>query len=123
MQMACAASRGIVDGEDARFVELAVSDYSQIGALADYVRLAVPGAPVTRNPGKTGQGELGTLDVLTVVADSGVLIAVVNALPTFLRSRKPGVSITVKTVKGNQLTLTANNVDEVIPVLDRFLDG
>jgi hypothetical protein len=111
-----------VERADTRSIELAISDYSQISVLADYVRLMGPGAPVTRDPGRAGQGELGSLDVLTVVADSGVLIAVVNALPIFLRSRKPAMSITVKTAKGKQLTITANNADEVIPILDRFLD-
>ena len=117
-----AALGEILDLEDLGTVELAVSDYSQIGVLADYLRLMAPHARVTRSPGRAGQGELGTLDVLMVLADSSVLMAVVNALPEFLRSRKRGVSITVKTKKGKQLTLTADNADEVMPILDRFLD-
>jgi hypothetical protein len=101
--------------------ELSVSDYSQLDSLADYVRLAVPGVWMTRRPGRPGGGELGALDVLTMVADSTVLVAVVNTLPTFLRSRKPSLSITV-TAKGRKLTVTAENAEQVLPVLDRFLD-
>lgn len=107
--------------QDEGTVELAVSDHSQIGLLEGYLGLVAPDAVVTRTPGKTDQGELGTLDVLTIVADSGVLIAVVNSLPAFLQSRKPGVSITVKSKKGT-LTVTAKDSSEAAPVLDRFLD-
>ena len=51
-----------------------------------------------------------------------VLVAAVNVLPAFLRSRKAGLSVTV-TAKGKKLTLTAENTEEVLPVLDRFLNG
>jgi len=102
--------------------ELSVSDYSELDSLVDYLRLAAPGLRVTRNPGRPGHGEQGALDVLMLAADSSVLVAVVNMLPTFLRSRKKAVSVTV-TVKGKKLTVTADNAGEVLPILDRFLDG
>ena len=94
--------------------------------MANYLRLAVAGAPVARRPGRPGAGEQGALDALVVAADSSVLVAVVNVLPQFLRSRKAGLSVTVKmTAKGKlkELTVTANNAEEVIPVIDRFLNG
>jgi hypothetical protein len=103
-----------------------VSDYSQLGTLADYLRLAVPEVQVTRSPGSPEVGEQGALDVLLVAADSSVLVAVVNVLPQFLRSRKPGVSVTVTaTVKGKRtaLTVTADNAKQVIPLIDQFVDG
>jgi hypothetical protein len=103
-------------------VELVVSDYSQISSLADYLRLTAPGVTVSRDPGRADQGELGVVDILTVAADSGVLIAVVNSLPAYLRSRKPGISVTVKTKGGKQLTVTASSAEDVVPILDRFLD-
>jgi len=102
--------------------ELSVSDYVQLDSLVNYLRLAVPEVPVARNPGRPGHGEQGALDVLTIAADSSVLVAVVNALPQFLRSRKKGVSVTL-TVKGKRLTVTAETAEEVLPVIDRFLDG
>jgi len=102
--------------------ELSVSDYSQLNSLVDYLRLAVPGVQVTRSPGSPGRGEQGALDVLMIAADSSVLVAVVNVLPAFPRSRKAGLSVTV-TAKGKKLTVTAENAEEMLPVLDRFLDG
>jgi hypothetical protein len=100
---------------------LSVSDYSQLNSLVEYLRLALPGVRVMRSPGHPEPGEQGALDVLMIAADSSVLVAVVNVLPAFLRSRKAGVSVTV-TVKGRKLTVTAENAEEVLPVLDRFLD-
>jgi hypothetical protein len=68
--------------------ELSVSDYAQLGSLVDYLRLAMPGVRVTRTPGHPVGGEQGALDVLTIAADSSVLVAAVQALPGFLRSRR-----------------------------------
>lgn len=110
-------------GEAGRLTaELSVSDYSQFDSLVRYLQLAVPEVKVSRDSGRAGPGEQGALDVLTIAADSSVLVAVVNVLPTFLKSRKAAMSITV-TVKGRKLTVTADNAKEVLPVLDRFLDG
>jgi hypothetical protein len=106
-----------------RTAELSVSDYAQIGSLADYLRLSEPDIRVTRGAGRLGPGELGALDVLTIAADSTVLVAVINALPEFLRSRKKkGLSVTVK-VKDKKLTVTADNAKEVIEIVDHFLDS
>jgi Effector Associated Constant Component 1 len=102
--------------------ELSVSDYSQLGSLADYLRLTAPDARLTRSPGQPGPGEQGALDVLMILADSSVLAAAIKMLPEFLRSRKTSMSITV-TAKGKRLTITAANADEMMPVIDRFLDG
>ena len=102
--------------------ELSVSDYSELDSLEDYLGLAVPGVRVTRSLGRAAPGEQGALDALMIAADSSVLVAVVNVLPTFLRSRRKSVSVTV-TAKGKKLTVTADNAEEVLPVLDRFLDG
>lgn len=102
--------------------ELSVSDYAQLGSLMDYLRLAVPDARPARIPGRPGRGEQGALDVVMIAADSSVLVAVIQALPGFLRSRKKGLSVTVK-VKGKELTVTGDNAEEVMPVIRRFLDG
>jgi hypothetical protein len=101
--------------------ELSVSDYSQLGPLADYLRLALPGLRMARSPGRPVPGEQGALDVLTIAADSSVLVAIVNVLPAFLKSRKSALSATV-TVKGKKLSVTGDNADEVQRILDRFLD-
>jgi Effector Associated Constant Component 1 len=101
--------------------EVSVSDYSQLSSLADYLSLAMPELRVTRVAGHPGAGEQGTLDMLTILADSSVLIAAIRILPEFLRSRKTALSITT-TVKGKPFTLTATNVDEVMSILNKLLD-
>jgi hypothetical protein len=103
--------------------ELSVSDYGQLGPLADYLRLAAPEVRVTRTSGQAGRGEQGALDVLTIAADSSVLVAVVNVLPQFLRSRRPGLSATV-TVEGNRrrLTVTADDARDAVGLVREFLD-
>jgi hypothetical protein len=111
-----------MDRKDAGTAELWVSDHAQIGSLADYLHLAVPGVQVTRSPGCAGPGEQGALDVLLLAADSSVLVAVVNVLPQFLRSRKTAATVTV-TVGSKRLTVTADNAEEVISIVERFLDS
>lgn len=108
---------------DPGVAELSVSDYAQLGSLVEYLHLAVPTVQVTRSAGYAGPGEQGALDVLSIAADSSVLVAVVKVLPEFLRSRKPGVTVTV-TVKGKhrQLTVTAEDFGDVRSVIEKFFD-
>jgi hypothetical protein len=103
-------------------VELSLSEYRQLGSLEDYLYLAAPDIWVTRTPGRAGPGEQGALDVLNVLADSTVLVALVKVLPEFLRSRKPGMSIAME-LPGKRLTVTADNAEDVIAVIDKFLDA
>lgn len=103
-------------------VELTVSDPSQLGSLQEFLSWAVPAANVSRLPGKPNVGEQGVLDVLVLLASSSGLVAAIKVLPEYLRSRKTGISITA-TVKGQPFTLTATNVDEVMPILERLLDA
>ena len=101
--------------------ELSVSDYGQLGSLAEYLHLAVPEVRVTRSAGYAGRGEQGALDVLMIAADSSVLVAVVKVLPEYLRSRKPGVTVTVSvTGKSRKLTVTAEDAGDVRPVIEKF---
>ncbi|HLK01879.1 MAG TPA: hypothetical protein VKU39_18510 [Streptosporangiaceae bacterium] len=109
---------------DAGSAELSVSDYAQLGSLREYLRLVAPTVDVTRSAGRAGPGEQGALDVLMVAADSSVLIAVVKVLPEFLRSRKPGSTVTV-TIKGKrkQLRVTgADNAEDAQRVIEKFFD-
>jgi hypothetical protein len=83
--------------------------------------LAVPDTRVTRSPGQPGHGEQGALDVLMIAADSSVLVAAMKLLPEFLRSRKKGMTVSVK-VKGKQFTVQADDAEKVIQVVSRLLD-
>jgi hypothetical protein len=102
--------------------ELSVSDQSHAMALRKFLPLAVPDAKVSLGAGIPEAGELGALDVIEVLASSSGLIAACRMLPEFLRSRRTTLSITA-TVRGEPLTFTATNLDEVLPVLEKLLDG
>jgi hypothetical protein len=118
----CVCGAGIMERGDLQRAELSVSDQSQVGPLQEFLGWAVPDISVSRITGKPRAGEQGALDVVGVLAGSSGLVAAVRVLPEFLRSRKTGLSITA-TVKGEPFTLTATNVDEVMPILEKLLDG
>ena len=106
---------------DTERVEMVVSDRSQFGPLETFLSWAAPGVRASRIAGQPAAGEQGALDVLVVLASSSGLLAALRVLPEFLRSRKTGLSITT-TVKGKPFTITATNVDEVMPILEKLLD-
>jgi membrane-associated two-gene conflict system component 1 (EACC1) len=116
------AKEGIVEREGSQGIELSVSDPAQFGPLEKFLRWAVPDVGVSRVAGRPGLGEQGALDALTVLAGSGGLLAAVRVLPDFLRSRRSGLSVTM-VVKGEPVTLTATNIEEVMPILERLLDA
>jgi hypothetical protein len=103
-------------------VELVVSDQSQLGLLQDLVNRAAPDAGVSRIARGQSAGELGSLDLLAIVASSSGVLAAIRVLPEFLRSRKTGLSITM-TLKGEPFTLTATNIDDAMVILERLLDA
>lgn len=104
-------------------VELSLSDYGQLGSLENYVRLAAPEVGLTRVSGRPGSGEQGALDVLTALADSGGLIALVKVLPEFLRSRKSGMSVEMKLPGRGHIKVTADNAADVMAAIEKFLDA
>jgi hypothetical protein len=81
-----------------------------------------PGVDVAVTPGTPGPGELGVLDVLVVLAGSSGVVGAIRTLPAFIRSRRSGIRIET-TVDGQPFVLDATNVDEVMPILERLLDG
>ncbi|MBO0804154.1 MAG: hypothetical protein J2P25_13905 [Nocardiopsaceae bacterium] len=110
---------------DPGVAKLSVSDYAQLGSLAEYLHLAVPDVRVTRSPGHSERGEQGALDVLVIAADSTVLAAVIKVLPEFLRSRKPGVTVTATVEKKRRkltVTVTAKDAEDARQVVEKFLD-
>jgi Effector Associated Constant Component 1 len=109
---------------DSGMAELSVSDHAQLGSLAEYLHLAVPDVQAARSTGHAGRGEQGALDVLMIAADSSVLVAVIEVLPKFLQSRKkPGLTVTVTVEKKRrQLTVTAEDPEDVRQLVDKFLD-
>jgi hypothetical protein len=109
-------------GQEMRGIEVAVSNPAELRSLRAWLE-RVPDVRVEQRAGTPGPGEQGAADVLMVlVGGSGVLAVAVQTLPEFLRSRRPGLSVTLKT-EGKELTLTANNVEEVRPLIEKLLDG
>lgn len=100
-------------------IGLGLSDPSQLALLRTWLE-NVPGAEVAIEPGTIALGELGGMDVLTVLAGSSGLVAAIKTLPEFIRSRRTGFRITT-TIRGQSFTLDVSNVDDVLPVLERLL--
>jgi hypothetical protein len=105
-------------------IQLSVSDQSQLTHLKAYLSWAAPEVKVRQVAGHASAGELGAPDLLEVVA-SGVsgssVVAAIRVLPAFLRSRRSSLEITT-TVKGKPFIITATNIDEVMPIVERLLD-
>ncbi|MGC0317048.1 effector-associated constant component EACC1 [Kitasatospora acidiphila] len=66
-------------------------------------------------------GELGVVEVLTLLASSSVLSAAIKTLPEFIRSRRSGIRIEA-TARGQKVIVDATNVEEVLPVLKKLID-
>jgi hypothetical protein len=112
----------MVDPQGIRRIEVVVSDPSAFRPLREWLT-RVPAAEVEQVAGSPRTGEQGTWDVLTILASSsGVLAVAVRSLPEFIRSRRSDLTITVK-VDAKELTLKASNLDDVIPVIEKLLDG
>jgi Effector Associated Constant Component 1 len=97
--------------------DLAVSDYSQLGPLREFLSWAVPGIRVLLIPGRRDRGEPA---ILALLATGGGMMNAIKILPEFLRSRQTALSITV-TIRGRSVLLTATNVDGVIPILEQLI--
>ncbi|MEU4743460.1 hypothetical protein AB0G02_23760 [Actinosynnema sp. NPDC023658] len=111
-------------------VLIAVSGGDEVDELADiwsWLRtqreLAGAVRGIRSEPGETDLG--GAVDVLVVALGTGGAGAVLaQSLTAWLRTRKPSISITVKTKSGTT-TVDARNLDanDVLPLLDRTLDA
>lgn len=99
---------------------LAVSDQSELSSLRARLR-ETPGLRVIQVASKPGAGELGAVDVLQIIASSGVLAMALKVLPDFLQSRRSEITVTIK-VEGQEYSVTAKNVVDIMPVLERTLD-
>lgn len=96
-------------------IQLAVSDPSQLRPLRDWMR-GQADVDVTVSAGTPGPGELGALDVLSVVAGSSGVVAAVRTLPEFIRARRTGFRLEM-TIHGERFILDATNVDDVLPII------
>lgn len=112
--------------EDARAepkIEMTVRDRSQLRGLRGWMR-GQRGVDVTVTAGTPGAGELGVLDVLSVVGGSGgVLATAIATLPDFIRARRSNFRIEM-TIDGQLFVLDGTNLDTDLPcILERLRDG
>jgi hypothetical protein len=99
---------------------LTLSDRSELRALRDFLSWAAPGVRVLQLPARPPLGERALLDQLTLLAISDDMLTAVKLLPEFLTSRRIAMSVTI-IVEGTPVTLTAANLDEILPSLSRLL--
>ena len=82
----------------------------------------VPGITVTSDPAPSAPGEQSVaLDVLTVALSSGAVTAFLQIIKVLAESRGPKFRMTIRRGK-NKLEVTADNIDEVLPVIQQLLD-
>ncbi|GAA1956765.1 effector-associated constant component EACC1 [Catenulispora subtropica] len=110
-----------MDGLQYRFT-LSVSEQDQLGSLERWLA-GVDTAIVRRHSGEPGTGELGALDVLSVMVGSGGLVALSKVLPEFLRARRAGIRIEAE-VAGEKFSIEVTNADaETRRMVERLLGG
>ncbi|MFE7563956.1 hypothetical protein [Kitasatospora sp. NPDC057500] len=101
-------------------IELSASDPSQLTSLERWLNDGPAGFEVARLTGTAGPGEQGALDVLAVLGGTSGIVAALRILPDFIRSRRKHFHIEI-VHEGRTIVLDAENVDEVLPVLERLL--
>ncbi len=83
----------------------------------------VPGITVTAVPVPAVPGEQGAaLDVLMVALSSGAVTAFLQIIKVLAESHGPKFSLKIRQGK-NRLEVTADNIDEVLPVIRELIDG
>ncbi|MET8051538.1 hypothetical protein ABZU75_28445 [Streptosporangium sp. NPDC005286] len=109
------------DPQGAPSVEIAVSDLSELRSLRGWLE-RVPDVQVEQVAGIPGPGEQGAVDVLVLlVGSSGMLAVAIRTLPEFIRSRRSTLALTLKT-GDKEVTLSADNINQVMPVIEKFFD-
>ncbi|MFD2416604.1 effector-associated constant component EACC1 [Amycolatopsis pigmentata] len=97
------------------------SDPADLTALRTWLRAQRPGLDAQLTAPRSTRGELGVIEVLTVLASSTVLSSAIKTLPEFIRSRRSGIRIDA-TARGQKVSIEATNVEEVLPILKKLLD-
>lgn len=112
---------GPVDESSA--LELRVEHADDFDALYAELR-GVPGIVVHAVPGAVEPGDQGSvLDLLTVACASGGSVTVfLQIIKKIMESRSPHLVVKLRRGK-DRLELTADNVDDVLPVIKELLDG
>ena len=109
-------------------INLTCSDYSQLGSLQAYLIEEIPEVTVSRVSDAPARGELGVIDVLTVVfAGMSALSDMIGLIRDFLETRDSGTGITVSATSTTRrqtksLELTDATQEDIREFLDWFKD-
>ena len=103
-------------------VEVTADDPVHIDDVYSELRSA-PGIAVTAVPAPAVPGEQGTaFDVLMVALSSGAVTAFLQIIKVVAESHGPNFSLKIRQGK-NRLEVTADNIDEVLPVIRELING
>jgi hypothetical protein len=107
--------------ENGKIVEVEAGTADDIDQLYDELR-GLPGLTVTAVPAPIAPGDQGVaLDVLTVALSSGAVTAFLQIIKVLAESHGPKFSLKIRQGR-NRLEVTADNVDEVLPLVREMLD-
>ena len=107
-------------GDDA--VELSAAAPEDFDALYAELR-GVSGLTVTAVPASAEPGEQGSIvDLLTVACSGGAITVFLEIVRSLVGSRRPGFVLKVRRGR-DRLEVTAENADEVLPLIAKMLDG
>ena len=107
---------------DNTVLELTADSPDVVDEVYDGLR-GMPGITVVAAPAPAQPGEQSVaLDVLTVTLSSGAVTAFLQIIRVLAESRGPKFQLKVRHGK-NKLEVTANTVNEVLPVIRELLDG
>lgn len=103
-------------------VEIDAPDPDDLDALYDELRgvagLSVEGGSAPAEPGEQGP----VLEFLTVACSGGAITVFLQIIKTLAESRGPKFSLKIRRGR-DRLEVTADNVDDVLPVIRKLLDG
>jgi Effector Associated Constant Component 1 len=103
-------------------VELSAAFPEDFDALYSELR-GVSGLTVSAVPAPAEPGEQGSIvDLLTVACSGGALTVFLEIIRSLAASRGPGFVLKVRRGK-DRLEITAENADEVLPLIAKLLDG
>lgn len=116
-------SMGMGGHAETDVVEFSADDPEDFEALYEELR-GVPGIHVETTPAPIVAGDQGSsvLDLLTVACSGGAVTVALQIVKTLVESRGPNFSLKIRRGK-DRLEITADSLDEVLPVLKELLSG
>ena len=106
----------------ASVLEISAGDPDDFDALYAELR-GVAGITLEAVSAPVQAGEQGSaLDLLTVACSGGAITVFLQIIKTLIESRGPGFRLKIRR-GGDQLEVSAESLDEVLPLIKELLDG